>query len=106
MSYAEDNNHDLPYDIVDFMSSEDTDWDSVWERDTTSLKEVYEYQENIKKGIRIAKDGTKYLISKMQTSHIKNCIRMIQRSNYYWRPEYLGPLTQELKKRQQSKEHE
>lgn len=29
MSYAEDNNHDLPYDIVDFMSSEDTDWDSV-----------------------------------------------------------------------------
>lgn len=99
MSYAEDNNHDIPLDMLDFMPSGDTDWDSAWERDPISLTEIYEYQENIKKGIWVAKDGTKYLISKMQTSHIKNCIRMIQRSNYYWRPEYLEPLTQELKRR-------
>lgn len=100
MSYAEDNNHDIPYDMLEFMSSEDTDWDSAWERDTDSLEEVYKHQENIKKSIWVAKDGTKYLISKMQTSHIKNCIKMIQRSNYYWRPEYLEPLTNELKLRQ------
>ena len=65
-----------------------------------AMAAAYEQQENIERGIWIAKDGTKYLISKMQTSHIKNCIRMIQRSNYYWRPEYLEPLTQELKRRQ------
>lgn len=66
-----------------------------------TLAAVYKQQENIDKGIWIGSDGTKYLISKMQTSHIKNCIKMIQRSNYYWRPEYLEPLTQELKRRQQ-----
>lgn len=69
-----------------------------------ALAAIYEQQENLEKGIWEAKDGTKFLISKMQTSHIKNCIRMIQRSNYYWRPEYLEPLTQELKRRQQNNE--
>lgn len=67
-----------------------------------ALAAAYKADENIRKGIWIAKDGTKYLISKMQTSHIKNCIRMIQRSNYYWRPEYIEPLTQELKRRVQN----
>ena len=64
------------------------------------LDNDYESEENIKKGIWVASDGTKYLISRMQTSYIKNCIRRIQRSNYYWRSEYLEPLTQELKRRQ------
>ncbi len=63
------------------------------------LADAYEAEENIRRGIWVAKDGTKYLISKMQTSHIKNCIRMIQRSNYCRRSEYLKPLIQELKKR-------
>ena len=65
-----------------------------------TLANAYKAEENIEKGIWVAKDGTKYLISKMQTSHIRNYIRMIQRSNFYWRPEYLESLTQELKRRQ------
>lgn len=106
MSYAEDEGHDIPYDMLDFMSSEDTDWDSAWEREQPSLKAtIGASRKNIDRGVWIARDGTKYLISKMQTSHIKNCIRMIQRSNYYWRPEYLEPLTQELKRRQQCQEN-
>lgn len=65
-----------------------------------ALAAAYEADKNIRNGIWVAKDGTKYLISKMKTSHIKNCIRMIQRSNYHWRPEYMEPLIQELKKRE------
>ena len=60
------------------------------------------YKEDLRNSIWIAKDGTKYSISEMTTSHIKNCIRMIQRSNYRWRPEYIEPLTQELKRREQN----
>lgn len=63
------------------------------------LEAIYEENENIRNGIWVAKDGTKYSISEMTTSHIKNCIRMIQRSNYHWRPEYFEPLIQELKRR-------
>lgn len=67
-----------------------------------ALAAIYEAKKDIRNNIWIAKDGTKYSISKMTTSHIKNCIRMIQRSNYRWRPEYIEPLTQELKKRNKS----
>lgn len=63
------------------------------------LDAIYEAEEDLRNGIWVAKDGTKYSISKMTTSHIKNCIRMIQRSNYRWRPEYLELLVQELKRR-------
>ena len=66
------------------------------------LDAIYEAEEDLRNGIWVAKDGTKYSISEMTTSHIKNCIRMIQRSNYRWRPEYLEPLTQELKRREQN----
>lgn len=67
-----------------------------------ALAAIYEAEKDIRNNIWIAKDGTKYSISEMTTSHIKNCIRMIQRSNYHWRPEYIEPLTQELKRREQN----
>ena len=67
-----------------------------------ALATIYEEERDIRNNIWIAKDGTKYSISEMTTSHIKNCIRMIQRSNYRWRPEYIEPLTQELKRREQN----
>ena len=70
------------------------------------LDAIYEAEEDLRNGIWVAKDGTKYSISKMTTSHIKNCIRMIQRSNYRWRPEYLEPLTQELERRAQNAKKE
>lgn len=52
----------------------------------------------LKRGIWVARDGSAYHISKMKTSHIKNCIRMIQRSNG-WRKQYLSVLLKELKSR-------
>lgn len=67
-----------------------------------ALEALYETKENTRNDIWVAKDGTKYLISEMTTSHIKNCIRMIQRSKYRWRPEYLELLVQELKRRAQN----
>lgn len=89
MSYAEDNNHDIPLDMLEYMSSEDTDWDSAW-------------MNYIPETLWECKDGTILAIEDMKTSHIKNCIAMIERSikaNRPWRPEYLEPLTQELKRR-------
>ena len=47
-----------------------------------------------------AVDGTVYSISKMETSHIKNCLRLIERSGYTWRKEYLKALNDELKIRE------
>ena len=67
-----------------------------------ALDAIYKEDKDLRNSIWIAKDGTKYSISEMTTSHIKNCIRMIQRSNYRWRPEYIEPLTQELKRREQN----
>lgn len=67
-----------------------------------ALAAIYEAEKDIRNNTWIAKDGTKYSISEMTTSHIKNCIRIIRRSNYHWRPEYIEPLTQELKRREQN----
>lgn len=50
------------------------------------------------RNIWVANDGTRYTISKMKTSHIINCIKMIQRSNG-WRKPYLSILLTELKRR-------
>ena len=38
----------------------------------------------------------------MTSSHIINCIRMIERSNNTWRPQYLDILKEELSKRNHS----
>lgn len=43
----------------------------------------------------ITKDGRRYLVRQMETGHIVNCIRMIQR-NPGWRDEYLDRLLLEL----------
>lgn len=108
MSYAEDFNHDLDpefmglslygsdYDLdseieesAEFMSSEDTDWDSAWMHYTPET--LWE-----------CKDGTIIAIEDMKTSHIKNCIAMIEKSinaNKPWRTEYLSTLKAELASR-------
>lgn len=44
-------------------------------------------------------DGRLIAIQKMDTSHIKNCMRMIYRSNGTWRREYLPYFKDELIKR-------
>lgn len=95
MSYAEDEGHDIPYDMLDFISSEDTDWDSVWERGNP-----LDYWET--------RDGDIIAIRNMSTKHIERCIALIKNSieanlmgvrNYIWRIEYLEPLQNELVKR-------
>lgn len=45
------------------------------------------------------RDGNLIAIQDMDTSHIKNCIKMIYRSNGTWRPQYLRYFEEELKKR-------
>ena len=99
MSYAEDNNHDIPFDMLEYMSSEDTDWNTVWDIDGREY-----IIDTLPETLWECKDGTILAIEDMKTSHIKNCIAMIERSikaNKPWRTWYLEPLTQELKRRQQ-----
>lgn len=84
--------NDIPYDMLEYMSSEDTDWDSAWMQytDETLLWEC--------------KDGTIIAIEDMKTSHIKNCIAMIEKSiktNKPWRIEYLNSLKAELASRKE-----
>lgn len=44
-------------------------------------------------------DGKLIAIRDMETSHIKNCIKMIYRSNGMWRHQYLRYFEAELHKR-------
>lgn len=45
------------------------------------------------------KEGKLIAIRDMETSHIKNCIKMILRSHYQWRSQYLNLLKLELIRR-------
>lgn len=45
------------------------------------------------------KDGNLIAIQDMDTSHIKNCIKMIYRHNGTWRPQYLRYFEAELRRR-------
>jgi hypothetical protein len=44
----------------------------------------------------VCRDGRRILVSQMETRHIINCIRMIQRKWPWWRAEYLARLELEL----------
>ena len=82
MSFAEDNNHDLP--LEDFLlQDEELEFISVpaWR----------------------TQDGTLIAIRDMETSHIKNCIKMIYRSNGTWRHQYLRLFEDELRFRKFNK---
>lgn len=50
------------------------------------------------------KDGKLIAIRDMGTSHIKNCIKMIYRSNGTWRHQYLRYFEAELHKRKYLKD--
>lgn len=57
----------------------------------------------IHRTVWVCGNGTLVLIEDMKTTHIKNCIAMIERSvkaNRPWRIEYLKSLQKELEKRQ------
>lgn len=81
MNFAEDNNHDLP--LEDFLlQDEELEFISVpaWR----------------------TQDGTLIAIRDMETSHIKNCIKMIYRSNGR-RHQYLRLFEDELRFRKFNK---
>lgn len=91
MSYAEDYNHDLDPEFLGLCP-----YGSDFDLDSERLEEDIEF-------IRIPawrmKDGKLIAIRDMDTSHIKNCIKMIYRSNGTWRHQYLRYLKAELIKR-------
>lgn len=49
------------------------------------------------------KDGQRIPVSQMRTSHIKNCIKMIYKSNGTWRRNFLRFFEEELRYRHWNK---
>lgn len=61
--------------------------------------------QNAEKGIWVQRDGTHIPIKKMQDSHIKNCIRMLERGEPNALKEvYIKQFEKELKKRSRDME--
>lgn len=63
------------------------------------LEQLEEDEYNLKNKIWVTQDHKKIPIKKMETSHIKNCIKKIEGSKFKWRPEYYELLKQELTRR-------
>lgn len=89
MSYAEDYNHDLDPEFLGLIPC-DSDYDIDSER--TGIEYISIPAWRMRNGQLIA-------IKDMDTSHIKNCIKMIYRSNGTWRHQYLRYFEAELRRR-------
>lgn len=91
MSYAEDNFHDLDPEFLGLCPC-----GSDYDIDSHRPSEGIEY---IQIPAWRMKDSNLIAIQDMDTSHIKNCIKMIYRSNGTWRHQYLRYFEAELRKR-------
>lgn len=89
MSYAEDNNLDT-FDGDDVLYGSDYDIDSRRLDDGVEFLAIPAWR---------MRDGDLIAIKDMDTSHIKNCIKMIYRSNGTWRHQYLRYFEAELRRR-------
>lgn len=77
---------------------------SSWEEEHSGMVDVIidrmqEYWDDVDNGIWRTANGTRIAIKDMKTTHIKNCLKMIYRSNGNWRREYLRALQRELLRR-------
>lgn len=77
---------------------------SSWEEENSwkvdaILERIESYWDDVDNDIWRMAGGTRIAIKDMKTSHIKNCLKMIYRSNGSWRREYLPALQKELIKR-------
>ena len=91
MSFAEDNNHDLDPEFLGFCP-----YDSDYDIDSEIFDDGIEF---LAIPAWRTKDGELIAIKDMDTSHIKNCIKMIYKSNDTWRYQYLRYFEAELRKR-------
>lgn len=91
MSFAEDNNHDLDPEFLGLYP-----YGSDYDLDSETLDEGIEFM--VIPAWRM-KNGELIAIKDMDTSHIKNCIKMIYKFNGKWRHQYLRYFETELRKR-------
>ena len=84
---------------------EEQDWfgleDIAYE---TELEAQRQYEQNLEDHIWIGANNKRYVIEYMQTSHIKNCIKMIYRKNGTCRSKYLRLFENELRRRKYEKD--
>lgn len=81
MSYAEDYNHDLDPEFLGLIDSTSNEIEFI---------SFPAWRTN---------DNILIAIKDMNTSHIKNCIKMIYKSNGTWRHQYLRYFENELRRR-------
>lgn len=100
----------IPMDVLDCMSSEDTDWETAWERYNLEEEEEVKVLNGVLHIIEHhvvpawrTNDGELIAIKDMKTSHIKNCIKMIYKRNGTWRQQYLRYFENELRRRKYEK---
>lgn len=96
----------IPMNMLDCMPSEDIDLDSELEgydpdkdEDVKVLNGVVHIVEHYAVPAWVTADNELIAIKDMETSHIKNCIRMIYRKNGTWRQQYLRYFKAELLRR-------
>jgi hypothetical protein len=83
------------------MWAEEQDWFGT---EDLVLNQIETEQFQLENHLWETKDGSLIEISNMNTSHIKNCIKMIYRYNGNWRHRYLRLFEKELRKRKMKKE--
>lgn len=76
--------------------AEEQDWFGL---EDLVIEKLEEDEYNLIHKIWVTRDKVEIPINKMETSHIKNCIKCIEKSNFKWRPEYYKLLKQELTRR-------
>ena len=96
MSYADDMGFPGLEDLIPDEEKQNFLHGSDFDIDSEGLEEDIEF---IAIPAWRMKDGRLIAIRDMDTSHIKNCIKMIYRSNGTWRHQYLRYFEDELRKR-------
>ena len=76
--------------------AEEQDWFGL---EDLVIEKLEEDKYNLIHKIWVTRNNVKIPINKMETTHIKNCIKCIERSNFKLRPEYYKLLKQELTRR-------
>lgn len=84
-------------DNMDFLDTEEYNREEAEYRAYLNDSEDFDYTP-----CWITKDGNTLRIKDMTTSHIRNCMRMIERSDFEWRGELYSFLKKELNNRDNS----
>ena len=65
-----------------------------------AMDREYDMKNRLSRGVWVTKDGKAIPITEMETSHIKNTIKWMEKNDFEYEDEYKRLLTQELNRRE------